>query len=486
MFTDGPDGAPIKGVAESYETSPDGLTWTFRLRPDAVWSDGVPLTANDFVFAYRHMLDPNTGSTYAYLLYLLKNGAAVNAGKAAPETLGAKALDAHTLQLTLEHPASYLPQLLKHQSFFPIPEHMVRRWGEKWATPGKLVGNGAYVLKEWKLGDYLRIEKNPRYHDAASVCFDRVNFYPITDLVAGERRALRGELDINGGIQPSRVARLRAKPDWSRYVRAHSYLSTGYMIFNTRDVPALRDVRVRQAISMALDRRFITDKIFQKVGQVPTTAFVPIGIAGYVPLNERPKAYWADWPYAQRQAEARRLLAAAGYGPGGRPLKLQFKTINSPTSVEVIQSIQADLKSVGVETTIRLEDGIVALQSFEIRDFQLGNAGWIADYDDPMTYLALMRSDTGAQNYGDFKNPVYDALLDKADNEPDAGKRAKILAQAEQMVLDAADMAPIDVGVNLNLVSPKISGWVDNDVDIHPIRYLCRNDAARPVSNPAG
>ena len=484
MFTDGPDGAPVKGVAQSYEVSPDGLVWTFHLRPDAVWSDGRPLTANDFVFAYRHMLDPKTGSTYSYLLYVIKNGQAVNGGTPA-ETLGAKALDAHTLQLTLEHPASYLPQLMKHQSFYPIPEHVVRRWGEKWATPGKLVGNGAYLLTEWKLGDYIRLDKNPRFEDAKHVCFDRVNLYPITDAVAGERRALRGELDINAGIQPSRVARLRANPDWARYVRAHSYLSTGYVIFNTHDVPALRDVRVRQAISMSIDRHFITDKIFQSVGQAPTTAFVPVGIAGYVPQSERPKAYWADWTYPQRQAEARRLLAAAGYGPG-HPLKLQFKTFNNPTSLEVIQSIQSDLKSVGIDTTIRLEDGIVALQSFEIRDFQIGNAGWIADYDDPMTYLGLMKSDTGAQNYGDYKNPAYDALLNKADNEPDAGTRARYLAQAEQMMLDDADVAPIDTGVNLNLVSPKITGWVDNDVDIHPIRYLCRNDAARPVSNPAG
>ena len=484
MFTDGPDGAPIKGVAQSYEVSPDGLVWTFHMRPDAVWSDGQPLTANDFVFAYQHMLDPKTGSTYSYLLYLIKNGQAVNSG-APPQTLGAKALDAHTLQLTLEHPAPYLPQLMKHQSFFPIPEHAVRRWGEKWVTPGRLVGNGAYVLKEWKLGDYIRIEKNPRYHDAATVCFDRVNFYPITDPVPGERRALRGELDINAGIQPSRVARLRANPNWVRYVRVHSYLSTGYMIFNTRDVPALRDVRIRQAVSMAIDRHFITDKIYQGIGYVPSASFVPHGIAGYVPAAARPKPYWADWTYERRQAEARRLLAAAGHGPGN-PLKLQIKTFISPISLEVVQSMQSDLKSVGIETTIRQEDGIVALQSFEIRDFQVGSVGWIADYDDPMTYLGLMRSDTGAQNYGDYKNPAYDAWLDKADHEPDSAKRAQDLASAEQMMLDDADVAPIDTGVNLTLVAPTITGWVDNDVDIHPIRYLCRNDASRPVSKPAG
>jgi oligopeptide transport system substrate-binding protein len=484
MFTDDATGRPVPGVAKAWEVSPDGLTWTFHLRPE-MWSDGQPVTANDFVFAYRHMLDPKTGSSYAYLLYVLKNGAAVNAGQAPPEALGARALDAETLQLTLEHPASYLPQLLKHQAFFPIPEHAVRRWGDKWATPGRLVGNGAYVLKEWRLGDYVRIEKNPLYRDAASVCFDRVDLYPINDAVAGERRALRGELDINAGIQPSRVSRLRANPDWSRYVREHSYLSTTYLIFNRRNVVALRDARVRQAISMAIDRHFLADKVLRGV-EVPTTSFVPSGIAGYLsPGAARPKARWADWTLARRQAAARQLLARAGYGPG-RPLELQIKTFNSPISLLLVESLRSDLKSIGVSTTIRQEDGIVALQSFEIRDFQMGTVGWIADYDDPMTYLALMRSDTGAQNYGDYKNPAYDALLNKADNQPDAARRAADLAAAEQMMLDDADVAPILGAVNLNLVNPHISGWVDNDVDVHPIRLLCRNDAPRPLSKPAG
>jgi oligopeptide transport system substrate-binding protein len=483
LYADGPDGRPVPGVAESAEVSPDGLVWTFHLRPD-VWSDGQPLTANDFVFAYRHMLDPKTGSTYSYLLYLLKNGAAVSAG-APPDTLGARALDPRTLQLTLEHPASYLPQLLKHQAFFPIPEHAVRRWGEKWATPGKLVGNGAYLLKDWRLGDDLRIEKNPLYRGAGAVCFDRVDFYPIQDPVAGERQVLSGQLDVNGGIDPTRVARLRAGPASAGYVRSHSYLSTGYMIFNTRDVPALRDLRVRQAISMAIDRHFITDKLFRGVGQIPTTSFVPVGIAGYMPLAERPRARWAGLTLAQRQALARRLLAAAGFGPA-HALKLQIKTFNSPVSLLLVQSLQSDLKSVGIDTTIRQEDGIVALQSFEIRDFQIGNVGWIADYDDPMTYLALMKSGTGAQNYGDYRNPAYDALLDKADHEPDPVARAKVLAQAEQMMLDDADVAAIDTGVNLNLVNPSVTGWVDNDLDVHPVRYLCRNDAARGTTKPTG
>ncbi len=234
MFTDADNGDPTPGVAQSWEVSADGLTWTFHLRPE-VWSDGVPVTAEDFVYAYRRILDPKTGSSYAYIVYVLKNGQKVNEGHAPAETVGARALDARTLQLTLEHPAPYLPQLLKHQAFFPIPEHVVRRWGDAWVTPGHMVSNGAYTLTSWRLGDFLRIAKNPRYHDAAKVCFDRVNFYPTTDPISAERRVLRGELDLNASIQSSRVAFLRANPASAPYVHNHPYLSMTYLIFNRHD-----------------------------------------------------------------------------------------------------------------------------------------------------------------------------------------------------------------------------------------------------------
>jgi oligopeptide transport system substrate-binding protein len=234
---------------------------------------------------------------------------------------------------------------------------------------------------------------------------------------------------------------------------------------------------------MAMDRDFIANKLLG-AGQSPAVAFVPPGVTGYVPLGPaRPHPYWAAWPLEQRQAEARRLMQAAGYGPG-RPLRLELKTVITQGSPVVGQSIQADLKSIGVNIEFRQEDGIVVYQSFNQRDFQLGFAGWIADYNDPMTFLGLMKSDTGDQNYGDYNNPAYDALLLAADNEPDAGRRATILAKAEQMVLDDANVAPIYTSVNLNMVSPHITGWIDNDADIHPIRDLCRNDAPSRVIKP--
>jgi oligopeptide transport system substrate-binding protein len=483
MFTDGPGGAPIPGVAKSWETSPDGLVWTFHLR-DETWSDGEPVTAGDFVYAYQRMLNPKTGSPYSYLLYVLKNAQAVNAGKLPLQSVGARALDDHTLQLTLEHPASYLPQILKHQAFFPIPAHLVRVVGDRWVKPGIMVGNGAFTFTQWRLGDYARLVKNPVYRDADKVCFDRVDFVPTADPVSAERRVLRGELDVNTTIQSNRVPKLLADPAAAPYVRSHPFLLTGFMIFNTRDVPALRDRRVRQAISMSIDRGFITDKLL-RAGQIPSASFVPHGIAGYLPKDApHPQPVWADWSVARRQAAARQLLDRAGYG-ASHPLKLELKTTNLPGSLNTAQSVQADLKLIGVRVTFRQEDGAVVFESFNLRDFQLGLAGWVADFNDPMTFLGLMKSDTGQQNYGDFNNPAYDALLKAADNEADAARRAVLMARAEQLMLDDANVAPFDTGVNLNLVDPRITGWVDNDADIHPIRYLCRNDARGRQIKPA-
>ena len=482
LVASGPDGSPIPGMATSWETSADGLTWTFHLR-DAKWSDGVPVTADDFVYAYRYGLDPKTAASYAYLLFVIKGAEAVNSGKAAPETLGAEALDAHTLRLTLAHPAPYLPQLLQHQSFSPIPAHVVRRWGQAWIRPGRHVSNGPYTLVSWRLGDSIRLEKNPLYYDAAKVCIDRIDFYPTQDTVSAERRVKRGELDVNNTIVSSRVAFLRGAGHMAAFVRTHPYLSNYYLAFNVTDVPALRDLRVREAIGMAIDRAFITGKL-ARAGQIPTTAFVPPEIAGYLPPGApHPHAWWADWPLAKRQAQARLLLAQAGYGPkgvrGGHPLKLELKTTGTQGSQLVAQSIQADLREVGVLVTLRQEEGQVAFRSFEAKDFQVGALAWIADYSDPLTFLTLMKSDTGAQNYGGYANPRYDALLDQADHEPDGTRRAAILAQAEQIMLDDAYIAPLWVGVNLNLVSPRVTGWVDNAVDIHPARYLCLRPASK-------
>jgi oligopeptide transport system substrate-binding protein len=470
LTQDDPEGNAIPGMAKSWTVSPDGKTWTFHLRDDAKWSDGVPVTADDFVFGLRRLMDPKTASDYAYLLYFIHNAQPVSEGKAPLEALGVRALDPHTLEMTLDHPAPYLPEILKHQITFPVPKHVIERWGDAWVQPEHYVSNGPYKLVYWKLGDRIKAVRNPYFYDAKSICIDQINYYPTADSVAAERRVKRGELDLNTDIQSNRVAFLRQPDQMPDFVRVHTYLGVGYLVFNTKskEVPQLADPRVRLALSMALDRDFITKKL-ARAGQSAAYAMVPPGTANYQPI---PPPDWASWSMEKRQAAARALLAAAGFGPG-HPLKIEYKHGNTPESMLSAPAIQADWRAIGVEATLAEDDTQILYQDLRVRDFQVSSAAWIADYNDATSFLQLQQSQTGAQNYGDYHNPAFDALLAKADNEPDAKIRAGYLEKAEQLMIGEVGVAPSAFVVNKNLVSPRITGWVDNITDWHRTRYLC-------------
>jgi oligopeptide transport system substrate-binding protein len=483
LTQDAADGSVVPGMAESWSTSPDGRVWTFHLR-DAQWSDGAPVTADDFVFSLRRVLDPKTASEYASLLYLIHNAQAVNEGLAAPTALGVRALDRRTLEIRLDHPAPYLPQLTKHHVFYPVPRHVVERWGDAWIQPAHFVGNGPFKLVEWRLGDHVRLVRNPRFYAADTVCIDQLFYYPTNNAISAERRVLRGELDINTDIQSNRIAYLRGRPASRPFVRTSTYLGVAYLAFNNGQravTPALRDVRVRRALAMAIDREFITLKLLRG-GQLPAYSFVPPGVANYVARPPRP--YWAGWSLERRQAEARRLLRSAGFGPGHR-LKLDIKHRNTPDPLTFMPASQADWKAIGVEATLTQNVTQIAYQSYRLRDFDVADASWIADYNDPMSFLYLQQSRTGAQNYGDYDNPVYDALIAKADDEPNPVRRAGYLARAERIMLTDAPIAPLYFYVNKNLVSPRVTGWVDNIVDHHRSRYLCLLTQAAPRRAPS-
>ncbi|MFN3511487.1 MAG: peptide ABC transporter substrate-binding protein [Phenylobacterium sp.] len=459
-----PDGTAIPGMAERWETTPDGLTWTFYLR-EAAWSDGAPVTADDFVFSLRRILDPQTAAEYASLLYFIKNALPVNEGSAPVESLGVRAVSPRVLEISLEHPAPYLPEIAKHQTMYPVPKHVVEKVGDAWVRPANYVGNGAFTLVDWRLGDYVKIAKNPRFYEADQVCVDEIYFYPTTDAIMAERRVARGELDLNTDIQSNRIARLRET--MPGYVRTHTYLGVTYLAFNS-NVPALQDKRVRRALAMAIDREFIAEKLLRG-GQTPAYTFVPPGVANYRPAE--PPA-WAAWPLERRHAEARRLLAEAGYGPDN-PLRIEIKHRNSPDPMLFMPAIQAEWKAIGVDARLAQNEAQIAYAAYRSRDFEVADAAWIADFNDALSFLYLQQSTTGSQNYGDYKNPAYDALIARADAEPDARRRAEYLREAERVMLDDAPVAPIYFYVNKNLVSPRITGWVDNIVDHHRSRYWC-------------
>jgi len=471
LTQDDPAGGVVPGMATQWDVSADGKVWVFHLR-EAKWSDGVAVTADDFVFALRRIMDPKTASAYASLLYVIENGQAVNEGTRPLAALGVRAIDARTLEIRLLHPAPFLPELAKHNTMYPLPKHVVEKWGDDWTKPEHFVGNGAFVLKSWKLGDRVVAVKNPLFYEANTVCFDQVSYYPTTDSSSAQKRVKTGELDANTDIASNKIALLRQPGQMPDYVRVNTYLGTTYLAFNNH-VPALKDKRVRQALSMAIDRDFITQKLLRG-GQKPAYSFVPPGVANY---PQPATAFWGQWPLAKRQAQARALLAAAGYGPG-HPLTITIKHRNSADPMLFMPAIQADWKEIGVNARLEQNEGQIAYQSYRLRDFEVADAAWIADYNDAMSFLYLQQSATGAQNYGDYNNPQYDALLKAADNEVDGLKRAEILRKAEAIMLDDAPIAPIYFYVNKNLVSPQITGWVDNIVDWHRSRYLCRKPKA--------
>ena len=461
----------IPGMATHWETSADGKVWTFHLR-HALWSDGVPVTADDFVYALRRIMDPKTGSSYSSLLYIIQNGQEVNENKMPPAALGVKAIDPLTLEIRLTHAAPFLPEIAKHNSMYPVPKHVVEKWGDDWSRPEHFVGNGPFNLVSWKLGDRVTVVKNPKFYEADKVCLDQINYYPTTDASSAQKRVKSGELDVNTDIQSNKIALLRQPGQMPDYVRVNTYLGTTYLAFNG-SVPALKDRRVRQALSMAIDREFITQKLLRG-GQSPANSFVPPGVANY---PNPAKAFWSEWPLAKRQAEARKLLAAAGYGPK-TPLTITIKHRNSPDPMLFMPAIQADWKEIGVNAKLEQNEGQIAYQSYRLRDFEVADAAWIADYNDPMTFLYLQQSATGTQNYSDYANPAYDGLLATADNEPDAIKRSAYLSAAEQIMLDDAPIVPIYFYVNKNLVSPRVTGWTNNITDWHRSRYLCFKGAA--------
>ncbi|HUO11221.1 MAG TPA: peptide ABC transporter substrate-binding protein [Caulobacteraceae bacterium] len=458
------DGGVEPALARSWQTSADGLTWTFRLR-DAEWSDGEPVTADDFVYAMHRELDPKTASASAFLLYdIVKNAKLVNAGKLPTSAAGIEAPDAHTLVLHLEHPWPNLPEYLTGRTFWPQPRHVVARWGDAWTKPEHYVADGPYILVAWRLGDAVVLRKNPRYWDRARVCYSEIDFSPTPDATTNERSERAGDLDISTTVQSNRVQFLR-RSALARYLRLAPEFGVSYLSFNLKD-PQLEDERVRQALSMAIDRDFITRKLL-RAGQRAAYSFVPDGMPGYTPQ----RTYWADWSLDRRQAEARRLLAAAGYGPA-HPLKLVFKHFSSPDSTLIAPAVQSDWKALGVDAELRQEDAQVAYQDYENRDFQVGYAGWIAN--DPYFYLDLDRSDTGANNFGGYANHAFDHELDAALAAVGMPGRAAHLHRAEAMLLADAPVAPLYFVASGNLVNPLVAGWVDNPINTHPARALCR------------
>ena len=462
LTTNGPDGKPIPGAAERWDTSSDGRTWTFHLR-DHQWSDGKPVTASDFVYSWRRILDPKTAANYASMLYPMKNAQPINAGMMGTDQLGVRAVDDKTLEVQLENPAPYLPELLAHMTTLPVPSHVIDPMGRDWTNPGSYVGNGAFVLSEWIPNDHITLVKNPRFYDAANVKIDRVVFLPLTDPDVGLRRFRAGELDVQDTIPVTQIAFVEST--MGSMFHKEIYLANGWLVLNMTRKP-FDDIRVRQALNLAYDRETMAYKVVN-IGQPPAYSIVPPGIANYPGPVEFD---FKSMPYPERLKRAQELMREAGFGPDKR-LKTTMATGTSADARRITAAVQEIWRSIYVDADIVTSDAQVHFANMRAGNFDIAGAGWVADFNDPRNFLFLFLSDNDLNDSG-YNNPAFDALIKQADQEQDLAKRGQLLAQAEALLLRDVPVIPNRFQVTLNLVQPYVKGWVTNVSNTNRTRWL--------------
>ena len=454
---------PVPAVAERWEVSPDSLTWTFHLRSAARWSNGDPVTAQDFVFAYRRILAPALGAEYAYMLYALKNGEAFNAGKIADASLiGARAADDHTLVLTLDHPVPYLPAMACHAAWYPLHRPTIEKFGKidqrgsPWTRPGNIVGNGYFVVAEWKPHQYVRGTKSPTYWDRDKVRLNEVYFYPIESEDAEERTFRSGQLHVTSTMPISKIAVY--EKEHSESYHPHVYLGTYVYRFNVNQ-PPLNDVRVRRALAMAIDRERIVRDV-SRGHQLPAGHFSPPAIAGFTANANVPSDL----------AAARKLLAEAGFpnGAGFPHLDILFNTNEGHRQIaEAIQQMWR--KGLGIDVGLYNQEGKVWTDSMRALNYQIARFAWIGDYLDPSSFLDIMTSDSGNNETG-WKNTEYDRLIAEARSTADQTRRYACYQRCEQILADECPLAPIYFYTRNNLVRPEVKGWFGNLLDEHPLK----------------
>jgi oligopeptide transport system substrate-binding protein len=444
---------PMPDVAERWDVSADGRTYTFHLRP-SVWSDGVALTAHDFEYAWKRVLDRATASKYASFLFPIENAEAFNRGEVGAAAVGVRALDDLTLQVTLAAPLPYFLQLTSFYTALPVPRHLIERLAREgknpdlWTRAENIVSNGAFTLAEWNFRKDMLLAKNPRYWDAAHVRMRRVRLAMIDSANTTLNLYESGELDTIGtSALPSEfMDHLSRYADFER----KPSLMTYFFWINTKRKP-LDDVRVRRALNLAVDRRALVEFV-TRAGQLPSADLVPEGLAGY----RGPHTPIFDL------AAARKLLAEAGYGPG-RPLpKITLLYNTSEGHKQIAEAVAQMWKhNLGIEVELENQEWKVYLKTLKALDFQVARMGWVGDYADPYTFLELLTASNG-NNHSNWSDPEYEALLRRANATLDRDARLALLSRAEALAMAAAPMVPIYVATRSELVKPYVMGHFIN------------------------
>ena len=451
---------PIPAMALSWSASEDMMTYTFKLR-NARWSDGTPVTAQQFVDSWLRTLNPDTASAYAWMIGMVVKGAnEYNSGDAGPEAVQIRALDARTFQVDLLGPAAYFVGMLAHQTFSVMPIHVIEEYGDSWTQPENMVTNGPFVLEAWRPQEVLTVVKSDSYWDADNVKLGRVIFIPSDNNNTRWNMHLNGESDwMRGGIPTDQIDVAKLRPDYHEFPGLGVY----YYAVNQTE-PPMDDVNVRKALAMSFDRTVVTDKILRS-GQVPAYSVSPPMDPYYPPKGT---------PYDIEMAKE--YLAKAGYpdGKGFPGVILAYNT--SESHQRIAEFIQQEWETnLGIKVTLENQEWKTHLARGQNQDFTIMRIGWIGDYKDPNTMLDLFITD-GGNNYGKYSNPRFDELIRKSATMPDGPDRLAVLQEAEKIFIEEDQgLIPIYYYSNNDLIDTEIwGGWYSNVLGNHPWKFIYR------------
>lgn len=458
----GAAGEPVPGCAEAWEISDDRLTYRFTLRDGLAWSDGRALTADDFVYSFRRLIDPATGARGAGLFFLIEGARAIARGQQAPDTLGVSAPDSRTVVIRLQRPAPYFIQLLANSQGTPVPRHVIEKHGREWTKPGNMVSNGPYKLIERVPQVRMSLVRNEFFHAAGDVAIDAVNWRPVQDLGAAFRQFRAGELDTILVAPPDEMPWIRANmPD---ALHVNPVQANYHLVFNLSRAP-VDDPRIRRALMLATDHDAIANQVLQGSAR-PARSLVTPGTGGYPGYT--PPALEDDMQ--ARRARARALLAEAGYGPD-RELVLPLVYDTQEENRKIMVALAAMWREIGVRLEPENVEGRAVFGKLRGGDFVVARSGIFAVFDDAYAFLQRFRSDS-PNNQPRFVDPDYDELLDRANIESDAQARMQLLIEAEARLLEAQPILPIYFYVSKVLVAPRVEGWIDAPLGTPPTRYL--------------
>ena len=458
-------GELVPAAAASFVISEDGLSYTFQLRPDARWSNGDPVTAEHFVFSLQRLVDPATAAFYAQAVEGIVNSAEVVSGELPTTELGVEALDALTLRISLQRPIPYLLGLLTHPSTFPVHPGSLAEHGNAFSRAGNLLSNGAYVLANWEPGSVLELVRNTHYWNNAATAIDAVHHHVLPQEVTEFNRYRTGELQLTGSVPPDNFKQIREeRPD---ELHISPYLGVYYYGYNLTRAPFKDNLQLRQALSMAIDREVLVEKITER-GEAPAYSWVPPGVDNYEPRRFN----YAELTQEERNTNARQLYRDAGYGDEN-PLQVEIRYNTSDTQQRIALAVQSMWRdALGVKATLINEEFQVLLANMREREItQVFRSSWTGDYNDAHTFLNILQSGNPSNMPG-YENEEFDSLMQQAAGQVDADKRRLYLEEAERVLLADHPVIPLYFYVSKHLVSPEVIGWGDNVLNYHYSQHL--------------